>query len=85
MDSYKEIIYDLNYDASTSFTSFPVLDLQNVCCTECTVRFLTLLLQFFHIPNRINIPVFVNPIIKILLAVLMNSTAVLPIPGNLYF
>jgi hypothetical protein len=27
----------------------------------------------------------VNPIIKILLAVLMNSTAVLPIPGNLYF
>jgi hypothetical protein len=27
----------------------------------------------------------VNPIINVLLAVLINSTAVLPIPGNLYF
>lgn len=85
MDSYKEITYDLNYDASSTFTSFPFLDLQNVCCTECTIRFLTLLLQFLHIPNIINIPVFVNPIINVLLAVLINSTAVLPIPGNLYF
>jgi hypothetical protein len=38
---YKEIMNDLNYDASCTLTSLPVFDLENFkcfifCCAECT-------------------------------------------------